>query len=271
MKFYKLSGTGNDFIVIDNRGNIFPTDKREKIIKKMCERNRGIGADGLILIENSGKSDFNMVFYNNDGSRAEMCGNGGRCISYMAHYLGIAPPSGKFESLAGIHEYHVLDNEIVEIELVIDDKMIEDAIEYKDVLIDYMFMNTGVPHVVILTGDINNVDVVDVGRYIRYHDKFKPSGTNVNFVQIKDHHNILIRTYERGVEDETLACGTGSTAAAISLYKKNMVKLPVSVNTRGGDILTIDIRNNKVFLKGRVDFIYTGETGKYYEEDFHNR
>ncbi len=267
MRFYKLSGTGNDFIIIDNRNKIFPEKNRDILVVKMCERNKGIGADGLILIENTDAADYEMVFYNNDGSRAEMCGNGGRCLGYIANYLGIVGKKHKFKSLSGIHEVEV-DGEYVNLELIVSAKSKDGNIEIDNKRYEYTFINTGVPHVVILSDDIEKEDVKNIGRQIRYNNIFNPNGTNVNFVFIKDRKNVLIRTYERGVEDETLACGTGSTASALALYEKGLVDLPVNMHTKGGDILIIDKEGERVFLKGKVDFIYTADTGKYYENDF---
>jgi diaminopimelate epimerase len=268
IKFYKISAAGNDFIMIDNRKNVMPADPAP-LAKILCQRKFSIGADGLILLESSDKADFRMRYFNADGSNAAMCGNGGRSIVRFAQVLGAPSKKMIFETDAGI----------VHAELVSDNIKLK-LYEPKDVKLDFnvalekkqfgvSFINTGVPHVVVITTDLDKTDVVGLGRMIRYHKDFAPDGTNVDFVQMKDEHTIYVRTYERGVEDETLACGTGVVASAIISGLKTLVKSPVDCITRGGDTLRVSYTLNSsmdfvspvsnVYLEGPAEVTFTGE------------
>ena len=268
IKFHKISAAGNDFIMIDNRQNVMPPDPAP-LAKILCQRKFSIGADGLILLENSDKADFRMSYLNADGSHAAMCGNGGRSIVRFAQLLGAVSKKTAFETDAGIvHAEFVGDN--IKLKLY----------EPKDVKLDFnivvdrkefgvSFINTGVPHVVVITNDIEKTDVSGLGRAIRYHKDFAPDGTNVDFVQMKDDHTLYVRTYERGVEDETLACGTGVVASAIISGLKTLVKSPVECITRGGDTLKVSFSMNSsmdflspvsnVYLEGPAEVTFTGE------------
>jgi len=264
MEFYKYSGSGNDFIVIDNRKKILKGKKVFSFTKEICNRKEGVGADGVLLVENSSKADFKMRIINADGSEAEMCGNGARCIAAFAYYdLKIVKKDMKFETLAGIISGTIKKNS-VKVKLTKPFDLKKDIeIKYKGKKFNLFFLNTGVPHAVLFFNDISGINVKDMGSFIRYHKTFAPAGTNVNFVQIIDKHYILVRTYERGVEDETLACGTGSTASAILSSIVKGTESPVKIKTTGGEILKVyfSINNNDIleaYLEGKVRKIFRG-------------
>lgn len=209
VKFFKYQGAGNDFVVIDNRDKTF--DPSIDRVELLCDRNFGVGADGLMLLENDDKYDFYMRYFNADGKESTMCGNGGRCIAEFAKQLGIGTSEKVvFNSIDGLHEAYFVE---VEDEPLVKLKMI-DVKEIKE-YDDYYFLNTGSPHYVTFVEELEDMDVFSEGEAIRNDPKFAPGGTNVNFVEIME-DEIFVRTFERGVEDETLACGTGSTAAAIA-------------------------------------------------------
>jgi diaminopimelate epimerase len=262
--FMKMSGSGNDFILIDHRESFLKEDRLKEFIRKVCRRRISVGADGLILIEQSKKADFKWRFYNADGSEAEMCGNGGRCVARFAYLKGIAGPSLKFETSAGILSAQV-DGKKVKLEMTkpfglkLDETIFIDGEEQI-----FSSINTGVPHTVLFAEDLEGLDIIRIGRAIRYHAFFAPGGTNANFVRVEKDSQLLIRTYERGVEDETLACGTGAVASALVAAFKGLVKSPVSIKTRGGEVLTvyyeIEAREVKrVFFEGEVHIIYEAE------------
>ncbi len=254
LHFYKYHGTGNDFILIDNRdlqmGNL-----KAKQIKYLCDRNFGIGADGLMLLNKHKEFDFEMDYYNSDGSGGTMCGNGGRCIVAFAKKLGVIQDKTQFVASDGLHEAFI--NESGEVRL----KMIDvEKIEQKQ---DHYFIDTGSPHHIVFDDKIAELNVFEQGKTIRYSQEYNKEGTNVNFVQVKD-EGIEIRTYERGVENETLACGTGAVASAISYYDKYK---PDSQNIRvkvlGGELQVSFVESeNKysdVFLTGPAKFVFEGQ------------
>ncbi len=264
--FAKMSGTGNDFIVIDNRRVLVSRKEQSAFAAKVCRRMFSVGADGVIFIEKSEKADFSWQFYNADGSIAEMCGNGARCAARFAHAKGIADQKMCFETLAGIIEAEVFDNDDVSL-------LMTPPFDYRtDLTVDLdgrqqevFFMNSGVPHAVLFVDEDVDIPVKKWGRILRNHEMFQPAGTNVNFVQILEYGGIRVRTYERGVEDETKACGTGAVAGAIfaaALSKRNS---PVTVTTSGGDTLTIvfelqeDGSAKNVYLQGPAGIIYIGQ------------
>lgn len=262
--FFKMSGSGNDFIIIDNRDTLVPETQLTALIKGACRRKLSVGADGLILIEPSASVDFKWRFFNADGSVAEMCGNGARCAARFAFLHGIADRQMAFETLAGIIHADVGD-ETVSIRMT-------DPVDFKaefDLDLDgerlrVGSVNTGVPHVVVMVADAQKTDVVSMGRGIRYHQQFAPAGTNANFVSIDSSKRISIRTYERGVEDETLACGTGNVAAALILSQTQGLTSPVRLATRSGSTLTVHFsrqadRFQNVFLEGDARVIYSAE------------
>ena len=262
--FAKMSGTGNDFIIIDNRRQIVEDDGLTAFIRNVCRRKMSVGADGLILIESSDKADFRWRFFNSDGSLAEMCGNGARCAARFAYLNGIAGESVSFETQAGIINGQIKDGGAkVKIPNPADLRLDYD-IELKNGSLAVSSINTGVPHVVIMQVSVEEVDVVELGREIRYHDAFALAGTNVNFICTQDIGKLAIRTYERGVEDETLACGTGSIASALVASLKTNWPSPISLVTRSRETLTIYFQENDqvftdVYLEGDARLIYTAE------------
>lgn len=259
MKFSKLQGTGNDFILIDNRKKTFERFIGSKPVReavgKICQRKRGIGADGLILIEGSKVADFKWQFFNSDGSTAAMCGNGSRCAARFAFENGIAKERMKFETLAGVVEAKVKRRD-VKVKLT---KPYDLRLNLTVEGIKGHFINTGVPHFVAFVDRLEDVNVKDVGRRIRFSELFKPIGTNVNFVEVKL-DKIFVRTYERGVEDETLACGTGSVASALISAKVFNVKSPIEVVVRSGERLKVyfDEEMENVYLEGPTTWVYDG-------------
>ena len=262
--FFKMSGSGNDFIIIDNRHAIIDEAILTLLIKGACRRKMSVGADGLILIENSETADFKWRFFNSDGSVAEMCGNGARCAARYAYLNQITGPKLAFETVAGIVHAQV-GKKRVKI------KMTEPTDLQTDLVIDLQqgaqqisSVNTGVPHVVVRVDDIEQAPVNAMGREIRYHTQFAPAGTNVNFISPRNDGLLAIRTYERGVEDETLACGTGSVAAAIISAHTSNLESPVDLLTRSGEVLTIYFERSAdsytdVFLEGDARVIYQGD------------
>lgn len=227
LSFYKYQGTGNDFILIDNRqNNVLLTNEQ---VKLLCDRRFGIGADGLMLLELEPGSDFKMVYYNSDGNPSSMCGNGGRCITAFAKHLGVIKNSAKFLAIDGLHEAAIDENEIVSLKMQ-DVK----TVEMGD---DFFYLNTGSPHFVKMVDDVERFDVKKNGALIRNNDRFKEEGTNVNFIERKD-DALFVRTYERGVEDETYSCGTGVTAAALVAAIKGISngKNNCLIKTLGGNL-----------------------------------
>ncbi len=225
--FYKYQGTGNDFILIDNRSLIFPKNNT-KLVAQMCDRKFGIGADGLILLESHAELDFTMVYYNSDGNLSSMCGNGGRCLVHFAHFLGIIKGEAKFEAVDGIHQATI---EGVTISLGMNDVR---SIKTMDT---YMFLNTGSPHHVQNVDEVLNFPVFEEGKRLR-NEIYGPDGANINFVTQIDANSFQVRTYERGVEDETLSCGTGVTAVGIAMYEKGATSSnSVRLLTPGGHLL----------------------------------
>ena len=253
--FNKYQGAGNDFIIIDNRKGIFnPSDS--KLINRLCDRRFGIGADGLILISGYKDADFEMKYFNSDGKIGSMCGNGGRCTAHFALKHGIAGKNQRFFAFDGIHEAEVNDD-IVRLQMA-------DVNEYK-IIDDNYFINTGSPHYVLFTDEIDKIDVNAEGKRIRWAPLFAPGGTNVNFVEITD-NGLYIRTFERGVEEETLACGTGVTASAIaSVLKGHFDTGPVSVKARGGnlevDLKVVNEKITNVWLTGPATYVFEGLIG----------
>lgn len=262
--FYKMSGSGNDFILIDNRLSALNVADLNGFINRVCARKGAVGADGLILIEKSETCDFRWRFFNADGSEVEMCGNGGRCAARFAFLRGIAQEKMSFETRAGVIDAEV-NGDTVKLRLTNPtDLTINRKIMIDDIPFDVNSVNTGVPHVVHFTACLDEFDVNRIGRSIRYHKEYKPAGTNANFVEVVDEKTIRVRTYERGVEDETLACGTGAVASALIAGAKGFVDSPVAVETSGGEILNIYFQRkgeefDRVFLEGDARLVYEGE------------
>ena len=255
IKFYKYQGTGNDFVMIDNRNDFFPKSNT-KLIENLCDRRFGIGADGLILLENDNSTDFRMVYYNSDGNESSMCGNGGRCLVAFAKKLEVINNNATFIATDGLHHASIDTDGIVSLQMKdVDEVKIDD---------EYVFLNTGSPHHVTLVTDLEEYDVKTNGAAIRYSDLYGKAGSNVNFVnQLADNH-FRIRTYERGVEDETLSCGTGATATAIAMNaigKTNSNN--IDINVEGGKLKVSFEKTDKgyemVFLVGPATFVFEGE------------
>lgn len=261
LNFTKMSGAGNDFIVIDNMaGKINLTVPQ---ISKMCARQTGIGADGIIMPERSKDYDFYMRFYNSDGSEAEMCGNASRCISRFVHLHGYAGKKIKFLAKDGPHTAQIMAGTNVKIEMT-DPTPVQDGIKVTAAGKEFTggFVNTGVPHFVIEAKKLDTIDIVTPGREIRFSKKFAPKGTNVMFIE-KAKDGYAIRSYERGVENETLACGTGATAAAIVLASRRKTKSPLVFYAPGGT-LKIYFENQggsfrKVYLEGPAEIVFEGK------------
>ena len=255
MKFYKYQGTGNDFVMIDNRLENFPKNNT-KLIESLCNRRFGIGADGLILLENDKSTDFKMVYYNSDGNESSMCGNGGRCLVAFAKSLNVINNEATFIATDGLHNATIDENGIVSLQM-------KDVNEVK-IESEYVFLNTGSPHHVTLVNDLEHYNVKENGATIRYSDLYGKVGSNVNFVnQISENH-FALRTYERGVEDETLSCGTGATATAIAMNAIGKTNSnAIDINVEGGKLKVIFEKSEKgfekVFLIGPATFVFEGE------------
>lgn len=254
IQFFKYQGTGNDFIMIDNRTNFFPKNDT-KVIKKLCDRRFGIGADGLILLENDKISDFRMVYYNSDGNESSMCGNGGRCIVAFAKQLHIIQNETDFIAIDGSHYAKISSEGIVSLQM----KDVDDV----KLAADYVFINTGSPHHVALVDDVKAVPVKELGSQIRYSDLYGKAGSNVNFVEPISDTVFAVRTYERGVEDETLSCGTGVTAVAIAMNAIGKTRSnDLYLLVEGGELKVtfqkVGATYTNVFLIGPATFVFEG-------------
>jgi len=261
----KMSGAGNDFIIVDHRTPFIPEALQAQFAQQVCRRRFSAGADGLILIENAEDEDFSWKFYNNDGSVAEMCGNGARCAARLAFRKGIAGRNMRFKTLAGVIEAEILgEQEHVSIRIT-------DPVDYRNGILialggperEVFYVNTGVPHAVVFV-EADDAPVREWGRLLRFHEQFEPAGCNANFVKIIEDGNLFVRTYERGVEDETMACGTGVVASAIIAALQGIAESPVTVTTTGGEQLTVqfDLEDgivSDVYLQGAARIIYEGE------------
>lgn len=245
--FSKLNGSGNDFLVIDNRNGAAAGLDLPQFVRKVCDRKRSVGADGVIFIERERSVDFRWNFFNADGSAAEMCGNGGRCAARFAAERGIAGRSMSFRTLAGVIRAEVAGRRVKLQMTRPHGQALDRTLTLGGKRRRYSFLDTGVPHAVLFVPDLENVDVQAVGRGIRMHRAFAPRGANVNFVQVGD-GEVRVRTYERGVEGETLACGTGAVACGILSALHGFARPPVTVRTRGGELLIVH------FDAGRKDF-----------------
>jgi diaminopimelate epimerase len=262
-----MSGAGNDFIIIDNRQGLVRDDEMARLAVSACRRGKSVGADGLLLIENDEELDFAWRFYNSDGSEAEMCGNAARCVARLAHMDGIASQELTFRTMAGPIRASV-DGTMVRVQLTKPyqlepsfDLDLEDGRK-----ITAGFVITGVPHTVVHVSDedLDEIDVDKLGREIRFNPRFSPAGTNANFISVLDRQTIEIRTYERGVEAETLACGTGAAAAALLTTVWKLTSQPVSVVTRSSDRLTIhldplDPGHGGILMEGVASLVYRGQ------------
>jgi diaminopimelate epimerase len=259
-----MHGGGNDFVLMDHRAQFIPEAEQPEFARRVCHRQLGAGADGLILIEASANADFRWRFYNADGSEPEMCGNGGRCAARFAVMQGIAPAILTFETLAGTIEAEVKDRRVKLLMAGVGEVKLEYEIPLEETLLLGHFVKVGVPHVAVPVADLEGAPVTGWGREVRFHPLFAPAGTNVNFIRLDGPQELSIRTYERGVEDETLACGTGAVAAALIAARLGQVASPVTVHTRGGEALTVYFTPQgeaftQVFLEGDALVSYQGE------------
>lgn len=256
IEFYKYQGTGNDFIIIDNRDKLFKSSNY-KLIESLCNRRFGIGADGLMLLEDHNELDFTMRYFNSDGKEASMCGNGGRCIAAFAVKLGVVSSADNFSFMAvdGRHDASYQDD-IVSLHM--------SDVKEIDRYDTHTFLNTGSPHHVEFHDSVDSIDVVSKGRLIRHSDLYQPDGTNVNFVHFTKNNKIKVRTYERGVEDETFACGTGVVASAISAHIIKPEFKDFEIEVLGGQLnVHFEPQNDSsytnIWLKGPATFVYKGK------------
>ena len=264
LQFTKMNGAGNDFVMIDNRA--LNVKLAEKQIRSLCDRHRGVGADGVILVEPpSGLADFRMRYYNSDGGEAEMCGNGARCFARFATRLAGPVTSLRFETLAGVIEATSQERLVTVTLSAPGDMTLSRTIEIGDRKLLSHSINTGVPHTVTFVDDLEKTPVQDWGAQIRYHTAFQPKGTNANFVQVLEPPlGIAIRTYERGVEQETMACGTGVAASALIHAKLHQADSPIPVLVRSGDRLVVGFEKarqqfDRVTLTGPAEFVFEGQ------------
>jgi len=254
IKFQKYQGTGNDFVILDNRNNEYSNLDTAQV-KRLCDRHFGIGADGLMMMNNKAGYDFEMLYFNSDGKPGSMCGNGGRCMIRFVYNQGIHKYTYKFLASDGEHEAEV-DHHWVRLKMNDVNEIEEHS--------SYTVLNTGSPHFVKFATDVENIDVVETGKEIRYSKRYMPDGINVNFVESTGEDSIFVRTYERGVEDETLSCGTGVTAAALVSAHNPRGFNRVDVKTPGG---TLSVEFNKVddthfenvWLCGPAEFVFAAE------------
>ncbi len=263
ISFTKMNGAGNDFILIDNRSLGLILQPQQ--VAKLCDRHAGIGADGLMLLEENknGSADWSWKFYNSDGSDAEMCGNGARCFAAFTQQLTGKEGGLSFDTVAGVI-HATFDQTSVTVNLTEPGNMdLNRVIHLSGKEVELHSVNTGVPHAVMFVEDADQCMVGDLGAEIRYHEHFSPKGTNVNFVEVLEPGKIRVRTYERGVEGETLACGTGVTAASLVASKVHGFNSPVEVQVQSGDRLKVSFEKledgfSKVRLSGPADFVFSG-------------
>lgn len=263
LNFVKMNGAGNDFVMLDNRDGVFRLNKEE--IAKICDRHRGVGADGVLMVEPArGEGDFRMRYYNSDGGEAEMCGNGARCFARYVNSLAGPFEKISFETEAGIIRAE-FEGELVCLNMSDPvDMVLGTELEVAGETRIVHFVNTGVPHAVILDDSVQDLDVHTLGAGVRYHSHFSPKGTNVNFVQRTDDNSGVVRTYERGVEGETLACGTGVVASALIFHETYGVPAPIHLKVKGGEVLSVSFNKvgdhyENVTLTGPAEFVFEGK------------
>lgn len=260
--FHKMHGCGNDFILIDNRALRVPVPLMAGWAVELCRRAFGVGADGLIFLEDSETPEaaYRWHFYNADGSRAEMCGNASRCVGRLAVELGMAPPEHAFLSDAGLIRVRLLGEDLVKVQLTPPkDTSLNIALNVAGQELTAHYVDSGVPHAVVFFEDVSGLDIMTLGPALRHHGHFAPRGANANLAQVVDGAHMMLRTYERGVEGETHACGTGAVAAVHLAHALGLTGSRVDVTTSGKEVLTIDIENSDVFLTGTAIQVYTGE------------
>ncbi|GAB6036872.1 diaminopimelate epimerase [Fundidesulfovibrio butyratiphilus] len=268
--FFKMQGCGNDFVIIDNRVQRVPVSVMDEWARRVCRKSFGVGADGMIFLdaapEGSGY-DYIWHFYNADGSRAEMCGNGSRCAARLANLLGMAGPEHVLGTDAGGIGAKVLPNGQVRVRLTKPQGLrTAIALDVDGQSLTAHFVNTGVPHTVVFFDDVSSVDVKALGRAIRFHPEFAPAGTNANFVGVTGSGSLNLRTYERGVEDETYACGTGACASAAVANALGLTGPEVEVTTSGGEVLGVSLQDGDIYLRGGAEVTFSGD---FYPEALH--
>jgi len=253
IEFYKYHGTGNDFVLIDNRSLFFDKNNIE-LISKICSRHTGVGADGLILLENDNHYDFKMIYFNSDGKKTSMCGNGGRCVISFAKKLNIIDDNVTFLAIDGLHE-GIINDDIIKIKMI--------KVSNIDEVHNGCLLDTGSPHFVKFCTSVNNINVFQSGRELRYNKEISEDGVNINFTEIIDNSSIKVRTYERGVENETLSCGTGVIASALSAHSKGLVDSNrIKISTLGGELfVSFDFKNvyDNIWLEGPAIEVFKGQ------------
>jgi len=264
IKFWKMSGSGNDFILIDNREGLVAERDKSRLVQRVCRRRESAGADGLIFLTKSAKYDFGWQYFNADGGEVDMCGNGTRCIARFAYLKGIVGTKMTFETLTGPVSAEVMDRVVKVLMPDPSDLQLDIGLPQEPGWLTADSINTGVPHMVVQVENLEEHPVVDQGRSIRYDPLFSPEGTNANFIKVHSPDLVETRTYERGVEDETLACGTGAIASVLVASARGMVESPVRVKTRGGEELKIHFgkegdRFKGIWLEGGTSIVYQAE------------
>ena len=254
IEFYKYQGTGNDFVIVDNRANEY-ANLTSKQVKHICDRNFGVGADGLMLLGKKEGYDFEMIYFNSDGNQSTMCGNGGRCLVQFAYHSGIVRSTYTFSAIDGDHKAEIDTDRTVSLQM-----QNVDEVDYRN---SYAIINTGSPHFVKFDNEVKKIDVANTGHEIRYGKEFAQQGINVNFVESTGKDSIFVRTYERGVENETLSCGTGVTAAALLSAHNEKGFNTVKVTTLGGNLSVkfnkIDDQHfDNIWLCGPAELVFTG-------------
>ena len=253
IEFYKYHGTGNDFVLIDNRSLFFDKNNIE-LISKICSRHTGVGADGLILLENHNQYDFKMIYFNSDGKQTSMCGNGGRCVISFAKKLNIIDDNVTFLAIDGLHE-GIINDDIIKIKMI--------KVSNIDEVHNGCLLDTGSPHFVKFCTSVNNINVFQSGRELRNNKEISEDGVNINFTEIIDNSSIKVRTYERGVENETLSCGTGVIASALSAHSKGLVDSNrIKISTLGGELfVSFDFKNvyDNIWLEGPAIEVFKGQ------------
>lgn len=261
--FWKMHGASNDFILVDDRDCRFPAAD-QGWLAQIAQRRTGIGAEGIILIQPATAADFRMRFFNPDGSEVEMCGNGARCVARLAHEIGVAPARMRIDTVAGRLQAEVAGDRVRLVMTEPVDWRLNRTVNVEGQSLAYGFVNSGVPHVVVEVADLDACPVVRLGRAIRRHADFAPAGTNANFIAVTGPASLRIRTYERGVEDETLACGTGIVASALVAVRQGRVQAPVAVTAASGDVLRVECEltpdgARNVILEGPAVHVFQGE------------
>lgn len=262
LNFWKMHGAGNDFILFDDREGKTPAGDAAWL-RAISARRTGIGCEGIILIQPSSKADFRMRFFNPDGGEVEMCGNGARCVARLAHEIGAAPRAMRIDTVAGLLQAEVRGEGVCLTLTTPKDWRLRQTLQWDGKSVEYSFVNTGVPHAVVLCEDLDACDVARMGAGMRYHAAFAPAGTNANFVSVTGPQSLRVRTYERGVEAETLACGTGIVASALVSAQLQKVTGPVRVTAASGDVLIVSFdksgdRIENVTLEGPAVHVFQG-------------